>query len=241
MILDFLYNWNALVWLHVLGAVIGAGAAFVADILFAFILRNKRISNKELLNLKRISNVVWLGIFILIVSGLLLFSIAPSVILDSPRMLAKLTIVAILVANGILFHFIHLPELKKYADNQEVSFAKQLSKKYSLFLSGGISIISWISVIALGILHNLSYTYGTIMLIYLALVFFALTAALSFREFELRDLNLEKKVHKTTLVLIAITTTLALIFSGLTLVRGLKVSDVPEEEHDHNVEEHAHD
>lgn len=160
--------------LHIGGAILGAGGAFVSDMLFFRSIRDRQISTSEITSLLRGSKVVWTGIAILILSGILLFLEDPSKYLHSSKFLAKMTIVSIITANGLVFQRIHIPYLRQYTDQD---------LPVSLVVSGALSGVSWVSALLLGLAKNVPYSYGTIMTVYIAAVLSAMAIALTFRRY----------------------------------------------------------
>src|SRR5436190_1158979 len=83
--------------------------------------------------------------------------------------------------SGAIFHFLHMPRLVRYADR---SFARDDSfwrGNRSLFVSGGISGISWVCVIILGALRTTPFSYVEIILFYAALLLASILGALVLR------------------------------------------------------------
>jgi len=168
--------------LHLFGLALGAGAAFFSDFLFFNILKDKKINQTEYRILKLVSGVVWLGLSLLLISGLLLFAGHYEELIHLDKFLAKMTIVSILILNGILFHFIHIPALGKYI-NKDLSKSKEFMQKYanSFFISGAISGVSWVAAIVLGGLELATLSYWFIMGAYLIASLIASILALNMK------------------------------------------------------------
>ncbi|MEX1061908.1 MAG: hypothetical protein WEC39_02270 [Patescibacteria group bacterium] len=158
-----------LVIIHLLGVAVGAGAGFMVDVLFFSSLRTRQITAEKVKTIALGSRLVWLGIFLILVSGLLLVLSGPG-ILRSPKFLAKMTIVGILIANGTVFHFVHYPALLKNYKNFFSSSQEFLNASRGLFISGAISAPSWIAALTLGVLSRLPYSYWFYMGIYAAVI-----------------------------------------------------------------------
>lgn len=175
----FLNLETILLLAHIFGAILGAGAAFTSDAMFMSSVKDGRITETEMRFLRLGSKLVWSGVFLLVASGILLFSLAPDWYLSSDRFLAKMSIVAVIIANGLIFHIFHIPLLKNNLDVPFASSPAILKRSVLILISGSISMISWISTVALGVIKNLPWEYGLIMGIYIsALIFGALTAVL---------------------------------------------------------------
>lgn len=150
--------------LHLSGVVIGMGAAFMTDVMFRRAFKNNTLVGTGLSYVKLGSKVVWIGLLVIILSGLLLFSLDPERYLNSSKFLAKMTIVAILLANGLVFHFYHLRNIRK--------------NRVSLYVTGAISSVSWLSALILGSLRSVPFTYIQIMSVYGIVLMIAIVAAL---------------------------------------------------------------
>ncbi len=166
---------NALVILHIIGTALGVGAATVSDYLF-FTFTSKGILTKDgYATLKAVANVVWIGLFILLLSGfgfVFLYmsgygSVQTTYSLD--KIWAKLTIVCILVANGFVLHRVVLPLFEKRLGKPYATPAF-IKKSPIVFSAGAISAASWYSTLILGGWRGLTASYCKIMLGYLAVV-----------------------------------------------------------------------
>ncbi len=161
----------------------GAGAAFVSDMIFFSTIKDGKINSDELRFMKLGGKVVWFGLLILVLSGILLFSTDPQYYLASTKFLAKLSIVAVIIINGIIFHFIHFPHIHGHLGlpfRDSPSFIKRIPV---LMISGGVSVTSWIFAVVLGVLSKVSFSYSEIMLFYLFILVIIVTGALMMRNY----------------------------------------------------------
>lgn len=167
---------------HIIGVIIGVAAAYTGDFLFLKSIRDNRITAEEMRRIRKTSRVVWIGLSIIVIFGIGLFSLDPAYYLDSSKFLVKMTIVGILILNGIAFHFLHIPRLIRNIDvNLSEAPEIKANRKY-LLISGAISSTSWFSALALGLLHSLPYEYWQILGAYLVIVLFAICSALLMRD-----------------------------------------------------------
>lgn len=171
-------SWHTtLIILHLLGIALGAGGALASDWIFLISARDGRISRSETRFLSLGSKLVWSGVAILALSGLGLFLLDPIRLLSSPKFLAKMSIVLIIILNGISFHFLHLPRIKRHAGEHFPSSDEFMRYRFALVASGAISFVSWISALILGAWRNIPFSYLQIMLAYLACLIFAISVA----------------------------------------------------------------
>lgn len=166
--MDFLNYHNISVIFHLLGVVIGMGGALASDLMFFSSIRDRKISGDEMRFLKLGSKMVWMGLAVIVISGTFLFFENTERYLNSAKFAAKMTIVAILIINGVFFHFLHLPRLNRYPDGY-IGF---------LFMSGAVSMVSWTSALVLGVLGRLTFTYFEIMGVYLIFLLAAIAFSL---------------------------------------------------------------
>lgn len=159
--------------LHLLGMVLGAGAAFVSDFMFFTSLKDKIISRDEFSLLTKASHMVWAGLLLSIISGVGLFALNIEVFSSSEKFISKTIIVGIIIVNGIIFHIFHLPFLKKHLGKKLATKSEPITSKIIPFilLSGAISVTSWISVIILGGLRSMVVTFSMVFSIYSIIIF----------------------------------------------------------------------
>lgn len=104
---------TVLIIIHLFGVVVGTGGAFAADYTFFQSIRDGKISKTEESFIKNSSKMVWLGLLVLFLSGLGLFLEDTAKYLASSKFISKMIITLIIVLNGVLFHFVHIPTLQK--------------------------------------------------------------------------------------------------------------------------------
>lgn len=154
---------------HLLGIALGVGGAFMSDILFFKSIRDGKISKTEMSFLELGSLCVTFGLIVLIISGIGLFSLDTERYLNSSKFLVKMTIVAILSVNGIIFHMLHIPLLKKWVAGS-ISAAAVSKRRWHIMASGVISLVSWISALVLGAFRSIPFSYEIIFYLYLAVL-----------------------------------------------------------------------
>jgi hypothetical protein len=186
-LLGFIDGKTFFVILHVLGAVIGMGAAVMTDLMYFTVVKDRIITKAELRFIELGSRMVWLGLFIIVLSGLVIFSSDPEAYLASSKFLAKMTIVGVLIINGLVFHFEHLVTCRANLGVHLPSQKEWRAKSILLYASGAISATSWFFAVVLGSLDAVPYSYGIIMLSYLLVLALALTVTMMARVNFLND------------------------------------------------------
>ena len=155
--------------LHVFGAVIGAGGAYLSDIMFLSSVKDRVVSKTELRFLKVGSIFVWFGLVLLVVSGLLIFLSDPSHYANSSKFLIKMFVVLVIFINGLYFHLWHFPLLHRHSDHHYPSSDEFARKKKFLVASGVISITSWTLALVLGSLSTIPVSFSTALVSYIIL------------------------------------------------------------------------
>lgn len=119
--------------------------------------------------------MVFYALILIVISGGLIFFTNVEKYSNSAKFLAKLTILAVLLINGYV--------LNKYIWGHLIKkgffvLKGERNMRRVAFVCGAISVISWLSVCALGVLDSLNMAYSTIMAIYLAIILFGTIVAL---------------------------------------------------------------
>lgn len=137
---------------HIVGAILGAGAATFAEIFVVKALRDGIVEPLESDYLKTIYAVIRIGLVITVISGfgfLFVYRIqGMEELLYSAKLWAKLTIVTILLINALLLQ----------------------SRKIPLLWGSAISFTSWYTAVFLGFLRNISAPYFEILAWYVLAV-----------------------------------------------------------------------
>jgi uncharacterized membrane protein len=164
--------------LHVFGAVIGAGGAYVSDAMFFSSVKDQIISKVELRFMKIGSTFVWIGLALLFVSGLLLFSTNPAGYLESSKFLIKMLIVFVIFLNGLVFHLTHLPRMHRHAGHHLPSSDEFTRKEKLLVASGIVSVTSWTFALILGGLRTIPIDFTTALIAYVVFEIVAVSVGL---------------------------------------------------------------
>lgn len=169
--------------LHILGTVLGAGAAFTGDAIFLTSVRNKILTLSEIRILKITGNIVWVGLIIALISGIGLVLQRPEIFLHSEKLWAKITIVVVIVVNGAAFHLIHRPTFERSIGKKFSTSSEIVKKRKGIVISGAISVISWSFVIVLGVLGRTPFTYFQFIGVYVFMLMVACATAIYLGKF----------------------------------------------------------
>lgn len=141
---------NLLIFFHLLGLTAAVGSVIVSDVLF-WALEKKERPERIIHTFPYLSKVVWVGLIILIISGIGLV-IRETVYLYATIFWIKMFFVVIIIINGLFLNLKVSPSLLKYySSSQEFSPNDILHLKAQAHISGVISFLSWITAFLLGV------------------------------------------------------------------------------------------
>lgn len=164
--------YQFLLTLHLLGLALGIGGATITDFTFLRALKESRVSQETISRMKILSQVVWVGLGILALSGLGLFLLSPEYFLASPGFLAKITVVLVLTINGLFLNFYATSRLSSFTFTDHYPPGSPLGRARRLsFLFGSISLVSWYAAFFIAMLKSVfSLPYPTYIVLYLSVV-----------------------------------------------------------------------
>lgn len=151
---------------HVLAAVVGMGSALFSDALFNRFISDFKIDRLEHRIFSVLSKIIWISLFIMLVSGVAIFMSDIVGYSRSDKFLAKMTVVLFIILNGFFFKICIDPSLRKinfYDTNNQHKYVKL--RKLS-FAFGAVSVISWLFVCGLALYKGSYLSYSTILSVY---------------------------------------------------------------------------
>jgi hypothetical protein len=160
-----------LLFIHVMAFALALGCVLRED---AKLLSARPIDAESL---RATARLVRFALIVLWASGTALIVLdtggEPARIADSPKMLAKLTVVCVLTANGVALHALAFPAL--LGEARHGSYAAAIASAL-----GAISAASWLSATLLGIArsHLRGFEYADFMLGYAGMLAIAVAFAL---------------------------------------------------------------
>lgn len=155
---------------HLLGMIFGLGGTFILDILIFHFLRNFKINTQEAVIMHLISQLIVIGLFLLIVTGAAIYLTDVENYSNSSRFLMKMTAVFVLTINGLFLNFYMMPKIKKLSMVKEDIEHDQNLKRIA-FAVGAVSIVSWFSAYLFAMVKDLSaFTYMEMLIPYLILL-----------------------------------------------------------------------
>ena len=147
-------NFRYIIGFHLVGIVLGFGGALMADIFFFRFLKDRKITEEEVRTLRVFSRIIWVGLAIIVFSGLLLFLSSMEFYLNSAKFLTKMAVVGVIVVNGLVLNFAVTPKLTSINFIAKENEDKKMHNVRSLaFASGAVSAVSWWTAFILGVLQ----------------------------------------------------------------------------------------
>lgn len=154
--------------MHLIGVAVGAGAAYMGDILFLASAEDRVFSKDETHLMHTAGLVTWAGLGLLVVSGLGLFLQDPGTYIQSSKFITKMILVGIIALNGIALHEAHMPNIKKIIGLKIHTHPDFKKNSHLMQFSGAISVTTWTTVIILGALRSIPFTVLEALGIYAA-------------------------------------------------------------------------
>lgn len=163
-----------IILLHVLAMALGLGTATLTDLFFFRFLKDFRISEMEADILKTFSQIIWVALGFIIMSGLGLFLPHIDELLASDKFLMKMIIVGVIILNGAILNLVIAPRFLQIQFGQHTHQPGELIRTRRMaFLFGPISVVSWYSAFILGMLAESPAPFDTLWRVYVFLIILA--------------------------------------------------------------------
>lgn len=172
-------NKGFIVGVHLFGLAIGLGGATMADMFFFKFLRDLRISEREAEVLRSISQFIWLGLAILVVSGIGLVLPDSAFYFSSPKFQVKMLVVLVVIVNGAFLNLYITPKLIhiSFGDPHKHYQGELRRDRRLAYALGAVSAISWYSAFILGLMHTSPMSFQAMLAIYVAVLAVAITTS----------------------------------------------------------------
>ncbi len=148
--------------LHALTAALGVGGALITDVFFFKFLKDYRIAGDESETLKTFSQIMWVALTGLVVTGSLLFLTNIDGYLASSKFITKMLAVLVIGINGGVLNLVISPRIQEITfGGEHTHHDGELARlRRMAFATGAISISSWLLVFVLGSIRSIPYTTG---------------------------------------------------------------------------------
>ena len=156
---------------HIIGVVLGVGGASVADYVHLKGLKSMRMERRLQVIYPIVSNLIIIGVFVLVVTGSILVGLNPGLI-SSGLFKLKMVLVSVILINALVLHSYVRPHMIK--NLQEGHPCKSLNKfVFETSLFGSISIVTWYGVLFLALLKGYGFSVLTFLGIYFGVLLLA--------------------------------------------------------------------
>lgn len=179
MAIDFLASIENFIELVLfLGFALGLGGATSAAFLFYRFLKDRDIDEKELDAIKGLSELIWLGVGLILVSQLTTYALYPDQLSQSDIFIARIISLFIIIFSGATLMIVFAPFLAYipfYKDQESQSSALESLRK-PVFIIGSVGLSSWYFAFVTNFIPL--YSLQILLLAYLIFTFITAIAAL---------------------------------------------------------------
>ena len=157
--------------LHNIGFILGVGATTIANILFFRFLKDGAISLEEKSTMDSLTNIIWIALAVLIVSGLALFVPEQARLVVSSKFLLKVVVIGAIVLNGFILNMFVAPYMRRlsFEGTAPARHFRRLA-----FALGGISFTSWYIAFFLGSFRKIPISFSAGLIAYAAILVFVI-------------------------------------------------------------------
>jgi len=168
------FHFQFLLALHLVGIVLGLGGATLTDLFFFKFLKDFKVEAQEAEILNTFSQVIWIGIAILIITGLGLYLPQRDILNHSNPFMLKMTIVSVIFINGILLNTFIAPRTKNFSFVKilETDIITPVHIRQAAFALGAVSVSSWYTTLFLATMKKylVGFEYWLLLALYLIIV-----------------------------------------------------------------------
>ncbi len=182
---------SIIVIIHLLSAAVGVGGATITDLLFFRFLKDFKITKEEADTMNSISSLIWITLFVLIISGIALYLPETARLNDSAKFFTKITAIIVLIINGIILNVLIAPKLPfiSFEDkNIPIENKHHIIRRFA-FAFGAISISSWYFIFILGALRKFTLNFQQFILIYISILIIAIVGSQIFNYLMSKKVN----------------------------------------------------
>lgn len=150
--------------LHIAGMALGFGGAVFSDVMFFRFLKDKKISEKESEVLHIFSQVIWVAVGLIVLTGIGIYLPEIATYNESAKFLSKVSVVGVIIFNGLLLNYFISPKLTdmhfEHTEHEEPLWVRLRQIAFAL---GAVSLTSWVTAFMLAMSDITIYSYGQLM------------------------------------------------------------------------------
>ena len=158
-----------LLWVivHNIGFILGLGAVTITDIFFFRFLKDEKISEEEKGTMDTLTNVIWVGLAILVISGIMLYLPEQARLDASPKFMLKVVVIGVVIINGLLLNMKVAPRMRSFSFSDTVPARHFRCLAFAL---GAVSLTSWYVAFFLGSFRKIHLSFLGGLGVYVGLV-----------------------------------------------------------------------
>ena len=194
-IINFLmYQRDILIFVYSLGFAIGIGATTSAHILFFRFLKDFKITKREREILHYQTQVVWVGLLMIILGGAGLLMTNYAQVISNPTAVLQLIMICVLILSEAFLTLFIAPHMSKISYKRKLVLGTLCSWRKTAFSLGGISLITWYLAFSLNYFSGFGLPLFEQVFIYLGIIIITLmTSQIIEQEILYRFLKEESK------------------------------------------------
>lgn len=178
--IEFLQSSRPLIVMaYLAGLALGVGGATFSGVFFFKFLKDLKISHEEASILQTVSQVLWLGLGLVVIGGVGLLLMAVTAGAISSQLLSAALVLGVVIVNGAFLNLKVTPHLVhiSFGDDQHKNPQEELQRERRIaFALNAVSIVSWYFLLVLTAWTTLPFSLAVIILAY-GLVLIAATVA----------------------------------------------------------------
>ena len=185
-------EWGTIwVIMHIIAIVLAMSAVTISDIAVTLALTDSKHGPPSYKILRICSLGIWIGLLLMVPSGIGLFLDRPGEFMQSGKFLAKMVIVLTLVINGVFLHRTVLPKILGLDHQDWLWRNEKFSRVMNLAIPAGVvSLVSWWGALLLGAAGRQPWTLTQVLSIYFGIIVLGITIG-----FLVVDVTIAKKSH----------------------------------------------
>ena len=173
-IIDFLSTQRSvMIFTYSLGFALGLGAITISYFLLYKFLEDFKITKKEKEVFHYVTQVVWIGLFLILISGIGFFLTVPTSVVAILQMIILFTL---LVSEGFITLFA-IPHLSKISVKRKDLSDKLCSWRRSVFAIGAISLASWYTSFVLAYISPSYFSLYELLFFYAGILIMSVMAS----------------------------------------------------------------
>lgn len=161
----------AFIIIHLIGMAFGVGGVTISHFFLHHVIREPATAQVYARMLPKFSLLIWFGVYLLGMSGVGIFLEQPEVYAGSGKFLAKMVMVAVLLASGLYLSGPVTNRVLSLSQRDWSERGERFSRAMRTAIPGGvISLVSWYGALILGAVGPRDWSMGQILSVYFYII-----------------------------------------------------------------------